>query len=444
MCSRGLRRGGRDSPRARGRPESPPLYAYVLDADDDLAEELDVRMRRRRASARHRASARCRARRVRPRAVVPRRRARPRAPDPRRPGRRPHADRRPHRDRAARVGRPAPADGAPDRRDGRAGHDVAGAASHTVRAAGRGVRAAGAAVAPDRARPAAPGRAAGATTSTRCGRSRASRGSRCAWCCSCGTSPRAGAGSSRPACALSLPLTHRLLGQLVAAERPSVSHALARLAQAGLVTGAPGDWHLHGKLDEHLGSLIERTRDRAASSARTAPWIRDGPHEHVRSAVLWITSGLGCDGDSIAMTSATNPTLEDLLRGSLPGDAADRALQPGVRVRDGRRLHAGLVRRRSAASSTRSSSCSRARCRTRRSAATGTGPAMGVDRETGQPILTNSWIDRLAPAGRGGARTRHVRRIRRDPGDAEQPDRRDGPRRLPGRRTGRRGSACPS
>jgi hydrogenase small subunit len=30
--------------------------------------------------------------------------------------------------------------------------------------------------------------------------------------------------------------------------------------------------------------------------------------------VLWITSGLGCDGDSIAMTSATNPTLEDLLR----------------------------------------------------------------------------------------------------------------------------------
>ena len=30
---------------------------------------------------------------------------------------------------------------------------------------------------------------------------------------------------------LSLPLTHRLLGQLVAAERPSISHALKRLAQ---------------------------------------------------------------------------------------------------------------------------------------------------------------------------------------------------------------------
>ena len=40
---------------------------------------------------------------------------------------------------------------------------------------------------------------------------------------------------------LSLPLTHRLLGQLVAAERPSISHALKRLAQAGLVTGATDD-----------------------------------------------------------------------------------------------------------------------------------------------------------------------------------------------------------
>ena len=27
------------------RPQSPPLYAYVLDADDDLAAELDVRTR---------------------------------------------------------------------------------------------------------------------------------------------------------------------------------------------------------------------------------------------------------------------------------------------------------------------------------------------------------------------------------------------------------------
>jgi CRP/FNR family transcriptional regulator, cyclic AMP receptor protein len=58
---------------------------------------------------------------------------------------------------------------------------------------------------------------------------------------------------------LTLPLTHRLLGQLVAAERPSISHALARLGHAGLVTGTAGDLHLHGSLEAHREALIERT-----------------------------------------------------------------------------------------------------------------------------------------------------------------------------------------
>jgi CRP-like cAMP-binding protein len=58
---------------------------------------------------------------------------------------------------------------------------------------------------------------------------------------------------------LTLPLTHRMLGQLVSAERPSITHALRRLGQAGLVTGTPGDWHLHGSVEAHVESLIERT-----------------------------------------------------------------------------------------------------------------------------------------------------------------------------------------
>jgi len=58
---------------------------------------------------------------------------------------------------------------------------------------------------------------------------------------------------------LMLPLTHRLLGQLVSAERPSISHALGRLADAGLISGTAGDWHLHGSLDAHLETLIDGT-----------------------------------------------------------------------------------------------------------------------------------------------------------------------------------------
>lgn len=58
---------------------------------------------------------------------------------------------------------------------------------------------------------------------------------------------------------VSLPLTHRLLGQLVAAERPSISHALRRLARAGLVTGSAPDLHLHGTVERHLELLMSKT-----------------------------------------------------------------------------------------------------------------------------------------------------------------------------------------
>ncbi len=66
---------------------------------------------------------------------------------------------------------------------------------------------------------------------------------------------------------LCLPLTHRLLGQLVAAERPSISHALKRLAQAGLVSGAADDLRLHGSFEYQLESLLERHTALAQSAA---------------------------------------------------------------------------------------------------------------------------------------------------------------------------------
>jgi hypothetical protein len=51
---------------------------------------------------------------------------------------------------------------------------------------------------------------------------------------------------------LELPLTHRLLGELVGAERPSVSHAVGRLTKAGLVRRDGGTWYLTGTPDEHV------------------------------------------------------------------------------------------------------------------------------------------------------------------------------------------------
>ena len=97
---------------------------------------------------------------------------------------------------------------------------------------------------------------------------------------------------------LSLPLTHRLLGQLVGAERPSVSHALARLAEAELVTGRGDEWHLHGTLEQHLASLRRaraprRTRRPRAAVARrparadAADGVHPGPA--AQRAASWCT-----------------------------------------------------------------------------------------------------------------------------------------------------------
>ena len=109
-----------------------------------------------------------------------------------------------------------------------------------------------------------------------------------------------------------------------------------------------------------------------------------------------MTTGLSCDGDSVAMTSATNPSLEDIVQGVIPGmprvvvhnpvlayevgaefmeawyQAERGELDPFVLVVEGSIPNEEL---------------------------TGEGhfSGMGDNPETGQPITTNEWVDRLAP-----------------------------------------------
>jgi CRP/FNR family cyclic AMP-dependent transcriptional regulator len=75
---------------------------------------------------------------------------------------------------------------------------------------------------------------------------------------------------------LPIPLTHQLLGRLIGAERPSVSHALSRLAIAGLVSGHGDEWHLHGSLDEQLEAMIEPSSERVAQIGTAASRMRPG------------------------------------------------------------------------------------------------------------------------------------------------------------------------
>ena len=53
----------------------------------------------------------------------------------------------------------------------------------------------------------------------------------------------------------------------------------------------------------------------------TAMEFVPGQHttEGVTAHVLWMTTGLSCEGDSVAMTSAMNPSLEDIITQAIPG-----------------------------------------------------------------------------------------------------------------------------
>src|SRR6266403_5871698 len=35
--------------------------------------------------------------------------------------------------------------------------------------------------------------------------------------------------------------------------------------------------------------------------------------------IVWLTAGLSCDGDSVAVTAAEQPSIEDVVMGAIPG-----------------------------------------------------------------------------------------------------------------------------
>jgi hydrogenase small subunit len=112
--------------------------------------------------------------------------------------------------------------------------------------------------------------------------------------------------------------------------------------------------------------------------------------------ILWITAGLGCDGDSVSVTAATQPSIEDVLLGAIPGlpkvhlhnpvlayevgdefmkffyDALQGKLDPFVLVVEGSIPNEKIK-------------------------SEGYWAALGADSKTGQPITTCQWIDWLAP-----------------------------------------------
>jgi hydrogenase small subunit len=112
--------------------------------------------------------------------------------------------------------------------------------------------------------------------------------------------------------------------------------------------------------------------------------------------VLWLTAGLGCDGETISITAALQPALEELMFGALPWvpeiklhnpflayENGDEFLAPFHAAAEGRLGPFILVVEGSIPNEANKRE--------------GYWASFGTDRATGQPILTNTWIDRLAP-----------------------------------------------
>ena len=112
--------------------------------------------------------------------------------------------------------------------------------------------------------------------------------------------------------------------------------------------------------------------------------------------VLWITAGLGCDGDTIAITAATQPSIEDIVMGGLPGipkvnfhnpvlayESADDFMDFFHRAAEGQSKPFILVIEGSIPNEEIKED--------------GYWAGFGTNKETGQPITTCEWIDRLAP-----------------------------------------------
>ena len=118
--------------------------------------------------------------------------------------------------------------------------------------------------------------------------------------------------------------------------------------------------------------------------------------------ILWISEGMSCDGDSVSITAAMQPTIEDVLLGNIPGLpkvhlhnkvlsptlGGDEFLQPFFDAVNGT-LDAPFVFVLEGSVPNENIN------------GEGYWTSFGNDLTTGEPLTLNWWIDRLAPKAWG-------------------------------------------
>jgi hydrogenase small subunit len=112
--------------------------------------------------------------------------------------------------------------------------------------------------------------------------------------------------------------------------------------------------------------------------------------------VIWLTAGLSCDGDTIALTAATQPSLEDLVLGTIPALPRLRLHNAVLAYENGEQFLDNL-RRAAAGRLAPFLLVVEGSIPNEKNKAEGVWAAFGTDPATGQPIPTVEWIDRLSP-----------------------------------------------
>src|SRR3984893_15033186 len=112
--------------------------------------------------------------------------------------------------------------------------------------------------------------------------------------------------------------------------------------------------------------------------------------------ILWMTAGLGCDGDTMAVTAATQPSIEDLVLGAFPWVPKVNFHNPFLAYENGDEFVRFF---REAAEGKRAPFILvvEGSIPIEKNKAEGYWASFGTDEKTGQPITTCDWIDRLAP-----------------------------------------------
>ena len=131
----------------------------------------------------------------------------------------------------------------------------------------------------------------------------------------------------------------------------------------------------------------------AAATSATA--LGDG-EPIAEITVLWLTAGLGCDGDTIALTAATQPSLEEVLAGAIPWIPKVNFHNPFLAMENGDEF-VDLFRRGADGRLGPFILVVEGSIPNEKNKADGYWASFGTDPVTKQPITTCEWIDRLAP-----------------------------------------------